>query len=215
MSTEVQAEISNAHTTDTKGEPPEQPLAPEVASGAASAPAPAAAAEPIGPDAPAVTTAEGQAGESETLRQEIENLGQQLAEHKDRLLRAQAEMENLRKRTARDIENAHKYALERFVKELLPVLDSLELGLSSAAQGGVEAFREGMDLTLKKLQTTLEMFGVTALNPGGEKFNPEKHEAVTLQEQADAKSGTVITVMQKGYELNGRLVRPAMVIVAK
>jgi molecular chaperone GrpE len=154
--------------------------------------------------------------EVEALRQELENSRQQLAAAQDRMLRIQADMENLRKRTARDVEHAHKYALDRFIGELLPVLDSLELGITTSdGQGGIETYREGMSLTLKKFLATLEKFGVTEVDAQGQRFNPEKHEAVTMQEQAGSEPGTVITVMQKGYELNGRLVRPAMVIVAK
>ncbi len=154
---------------------------------------------------------------------DIEALQNQLDKEKERsqanldaAIRAQAEMENLRKRTTRDIENAHKYALEKFVNELLPIIDSLELGLSAAdSADNSNELREGMDLTLKMFNTAIEKFGVKTLDPQGEKFNPEQHEAVTVQEIEGSESGTVVTVMQKGYELNGRLVRPAMVIVAK
>ena len=153
----------------------------------------------------------------DVLRQEIEGLKQQLTDNTDRMLRIQAEMDNLRKRTVRDVENAHKFALDNFVRELLPVIDSMELGIgaSDTSGGDIASFREGMDLTLKKFLDTLEKFGVSVVAPQGEKFNPEKHEAVSVQETDAVKSGMVVTVMQKGYELNGRLVRPAMVIVAK
>ena len=153
----------------------------------------------------------------EALQQEIESLRQLLDENADRMLRVQAEMDNLRKRTMRDIENAHKFALDKFVRELLPVIDSMELGINASDNAGddIESLREGMDLTLKKFLDALEKFGVTVVAPQGDKFNPEKHEAVSMQEADGVESGTVVTVMQKGYELNGRLVRPAMVIVAK
>lgn len=171
------------------------------------------------PETPATETApaaESTVSEGDTLRQEMENLRQQLETARDQVLRTQADMDNLRKRTTRDIENAHRYALDRFAAELLPVLDSLELGLStSSGTGGIESFREGMALTLKKFQSTLEKFGVTVVDPQDQKFNPEKHEAVTMQAREGVAAGMVIGVMQKGYELNGRLVRPAMVIVAK
>ena len=154
--------------------------------------------------------------DAEALRQEIENLQQQLDESTDKVLRAQADMENLRKRTARDVENAHKYALDKFLKELLPVIDSMELGISASGNADdIESLREGMDLTMKKFTDTLEKFGVSVVDPQGDKFDPEKHEAVSMYEVENAESGTVVTVMQKGYELNGRLVRPAMVVVAK
>lgn len=156
------------------------------------------------------------ADEDDGLQQELEVAQRQARENEDKMLRTQAEMENLRKRTARDVENAHKFALEKFVNELLPVLDSLELGLDAAnSAGDTDSLREGMELTLKKFRDVLEKFGVTVIDPRGEKFNPERHEAMSMQELEGAKSNTVVSVMQKGYELNGRLVRPAMVIVAK
>jgi molecular chaperone GrpE len=154
---------------------------------------------------------------TDNLRQEIEMLRQQVEENFDKALRAQAEMDNLRKRTGRDMENAHKYALEKFIKELLPVIDSMELGISASYENveDIDSLREGMDLTLKKFIDTLQKFGVEVVHPEDEKFNPEKHQAVTMQEVEGVEPGTVTAVMQKGYELNGRLVRPAMVIVAR
>ena len=154
--------------------------------------------------------------EGADLLQENERLKMEVRESVDKALRATAELENIRKRTSRDIENAHKYALERFVNELLPVIDSMELGINASQSAeDIESLREGMDLTLKKLFDCLEKFGVKAIDPAGEKFNPEWHEAVSMQELEGSDSGQVVTVMQKGYELNGRLVRPAMVVVAK
>lgn len=167
-------------------------------------------------DSPAEGEEETKADELEQLRQQVEQQKQVVAESREKVLRAQAELENMRKRTARDIENAHKYALEKFVRDLLPVMDSMELGISASDSAeDLNTLREGMDLTWKKFATTLEKFGVKVINPQNEKFNPELHEAVSMQEQKGVESGTVISVMQKGYELNGRLVRPAMVIVAK
>lgn len=135
----------------------------------------------------------------------------------DSALRAQAELENLRKRAQRDVENAHKYGLERFVEELLPIRDSMELGLSAASEDGVElsSVREGVALTLKMLDGAIAKFGIEEINPLDETFNPEFHQAMTMQEVDGVASGTVTMVMQKGYLLNGRLVRPALVIVAK
>lgn len=154
--------------------------------------------------------------EDTDLLQENERLKMEVRESVDKALRATAELENIRKRTSRDIENAHKYALERFVNELLPVIDSMELGINASQSAeDIESLREGMDLTLKKLFDCLEKFGVKAIDPTGEKFDPEWHEAVSMQELEGSDSGQVVTVMQKGYELNGRLVRPAMVVVAK
>ena len=154
--------------------------------------------------------------EGTDLLQENERLKMEVRESVDKALRATAELENIRKRTSRDIENAHKYALERFVNELLPVIDSMELGINASQSAeDIESLREGMDLTLKKLFDCLDKFGVKAIDPTGEKFDPEWHEAVSMQELEGSDSGQVVTVMQKGYELNGRLVRPAMVVVAK
>lgn len=135
----------------------------------------------------------------------------------NQLLTARAEMENTRRRSERDVESAHKYALEKFVRELLPVKDSLELGLAAAGGEGeaIAKLREGVDLTLKMLTTALEKFGVAEVNPKGQKFNPELHQAMAMQEVANAEPNTVLTVYQKGYLLNDRLIRPAMVVVAR
>jgi len=134
----------------------------------------------------------------------------------NQLLLARAEMENSRRRSERDVESAHKYALEKFVRELLPVKDSLELGLAAATGEGAELdkLREGMELTLKMLGAALEKFGVKEVNPKGEKFNPERHQAMAMQESATSEPNTVLTVYQKGYLLNDRLIRPAMVVVS-
>jgi molecular chaperone GrpE len=152
----------------------------------------------------------------ETLLQLLEKEKEKSQSNRDAALRAQADMDNLRKRTTRDIENAHKFALEKFVNELLPILDSLTLGMNAAESAeNVDEIREGMDLTLKMFKGALEKFGVKEIDPQGEKFTPEQHEAISMQEIEDTEAGTVAAVMQKGYELNGRLVRPAMVVVAK
>ena len=152
----------------------------------------------------------------EQLRRELDEAREEARSNLDKAVRAHAEMENLRKRTARDIENAHKYALDKFIAELLPVLDSMELGLAAAdTVDNVDSLREGIDLTLKKFRDVLEKFGVAIIDPQGDKFDPERHEAVSMQALDGAAAGTVVGVMQKGYELNGRLVRPAMVIVAR
>ena len=138
-------------------------------------------------------------------------------EHLDRALRAQAELENVRRRAERDLAHAHKFALERFVSELLPVRDSLELGLAASAGEGASAagIAEGVELTLRMLEQAMDKFGVKVVDPAGDPFNPEFHQAITMQESDTAESGTVLTVVQKGCLLNERLVRPAMVIVAK
>ena len=132
----------------------------------------------------------------------------------DKYVRAAAELENVRKRASRDVENAHKFALERFCTELLAVKDSLEMGLAAADQADAQSLLEGKKATLKLLTTTMERFGVVELNPEGAPFDPQEHEAMTMQPSADAEPGSVLTVFQKGYALNGRLLRPARVVVA-
>ena len=152
----------------------------------------------------------------EFLQGQLEKLQEQSKVSLDKVVRAQAEMENLRKRAARDVENAHKYALEKFTNELLPIMDSLELGLSASVKAkNLDDLCKGMELTLEMFNTVMEKFGITMIEPKGEKFNPELHDAVSMQETDDSNSGIIIEVMQKGYTLNGRLIRPAMVVVAK
>ena len=129
-------------------------------------------------------------------------------------LRAAAEVENIRKRATRDVENAHRFALESFGRELLTVVDSLEMGLAAAADADAEALRAGSEATCKLLKTTLERFGVSEVDPEGEPFDPELHEAISMMPSEKVEPGSVAQVVQKGYSLNGRLLRPAMVIVA-
>ena len=136
------------------------------------------------------------------------------AENWDKYLRAAAETENVRKRAQRDLENARRFALESFTRELLAVRDSLEMGIEAADSADADALLEGKQATLKLLTTTLERFGVEQLDPVGEPFDPEYHEAMTMQPSADVEPGSVLTVIQKGYSLNGRLLRPARVVVA-
>lgn len=130
-------------------------------------------------------------------------------------LRAVAEAENVRKRSARDVENAHKFALERFGKELLAVTDGLEMALGVSENATVESLLEGSRATLKLLSATMERFGISAIDPEGEPFDPQLHEAVSMQPSDAVEPGTVVTVLQKGYVLNDRLLRPATVIVAE
>ena len=132
----------------------------------------------------------------------------------EKYLRAAAELENVRKRAARDVENAHKFALERFATELLAVRDSLEMGLAAGEDADVESLRRGKEATLNLLTTVMERFGVEEVDPQGEPFDPALHEAMTMQPSADVEPGSVLTVFQKGYALNGRLLRPARVVVA-
>jgi len=138
-------------------------------------------------------------------------------EHWDQCLRLQAELDNLRKRAERDVASAHKFALERFAAELLPVRDSLEMGLAAFETEGAdpEKLREGVELTLQMLTSAMGKFEIREINPRDERFNPEFHQAMSLQERDDVEPNTVVTVVQKGYLLNERLLRPAMVIVSK
>jgi molecular chaperone GrpE len=138
-------------------------------------------------------------------------------ENWEKLLRTQAEFENLKRRSEKDLQNAHKFGLEKFARELLPVADSLELGLNVETSENPEAqkLREGMELTLKQLMSSLQKFNVAVVDPAGERFNPELHQAMAMQPTDDVEPNTVIKVFQKGYLLNERLLRPAMVVVAQ
>jgi molecular chaperone GrpE len=153
---------------------------------------------------------------AEELQLLLEDARAKADQHWEQLLRLQAELANTHRRAKRDIENAHKFGLEKFANELLPVKDSLELGLSVVADSDSdEKLREGTELTLRMLTNAMEKFGIREVDPTDEAFNPELHQAMTMQESADHKSNTVIAVMQKGYTLNERLIRPAMVVVSK
>jgi len=148
----------------------------------------------------------------------LEDARSKADEHWNQLLRANAELENTRRRARQDVENAHKFALEKFALELLPVKDSLEMGLAATSEDTSEAaakLREGTELTLKMLTTALEKFGIVAIDPTGDAFNPETHQAMSMQESDEHAPNTVMMVMQKGYQLNDRLIRPAMVVVSK
>ena len=152
--------------------------------------------------------------EAEAEVSELEQAQAKAKENWDRYLRTAAELENVRKRAARDVENAHRFALERFSKQLLAVRDSLEMGLAAADSASVESLLQGSEATLKILGTTMQQFGIEEVDPAGEPFDPEFHEAISMQPSDDVEPGSVVTVVQKGYSLNGRLLRPAMVIVA-
>jgi len=138
-------------------------------------------------------------------------------ENWDQLLRTKAEMDNLRRRTERELENAHKYALERFAQELLAVRDSLEMGLAAAQaeNADVASLAEGTELTFKMLVSAMDKFAIKEVNPLDEPFNPEHHQAISMLEAPDKAPNTVVNVMQKGFTLNDRLIRPAMVVVSK
>jgi molecular chaperone GrpE len=175
----------------------------------------------IDPDgrAPAVEfdAIEQHAPSSAELVAELDAARAKADEHWEALMRARADLDNLRKRQAAELEKAHKFALDGFVRELLPVRDSLELGHDAAQSEGADVakLREGTELTLKLLGDALARFGVLAVEPLGEPFNPEFHQAISMQPRADLAPNTVTAVMQKGYTLNGRLVRPALVLVSQ
>jgi molecular chaperone GrpE len=147
----------------------------------------------------------------------LEDARNKADEHWNELLLARADLENMRRRHSRDLENAHKHALDKFVAELLPICDSLELGLSAAHkdEATLETVREGMDMTLKMLLGNIGKLGLEQINPEGEAFNPELHQAVSMQPAEGVDANQVISVMQKGYSFNGRVIRPAMVVVSQ
>ena len=151
------------------------------------------------------------------LQTQLEEAQQSAKDNWDKVVRAQAEMENLKRRNAKDLENAHKFALDGFVKALLEVKDSLTMGIKTATDdnASVESITEGLEMTDKVFISTLEKFGVELLDPAGEVFNPEFHEAVTMVPMPDKESNSVLEVVQHGFTLNGRLVRPAMVVVVQ
>lgn len=160
-------------------------------------------------------TAEARAPDAEAASAaDIERLQAEVDQARDRYLRTAAELDNLRKRSARELENARAYGIERFASELLAVVDSLEMGVSAGADAAADALLEGGQATLRLLFTTLDKFGVGPVDPLGEPFDPQLHEAMATQPSDTAEPGTVLTVVQKGYTLNGRLLRPARVIVA-
>lgn len=152
------------------------------------------------------------------LIQQLNEAEQKANQYWERILRMQADNENLLRRTERDIANAHKYALERFINELLPIVDSLELCVSNSRDkldGVASSIIEGINLTLKMFYTAFEKFGIKQINPVSQPFDSEFQQAISMQVSKEVKPGTVINVLQKGYTLNNRLVRPALVIVSK
>jgi len=153
----------------------------------------------------------------EELQQALTQAEQKAQENWDKAVRAQAEMENLKRRTQKDLEDAHKFALTGFAKELLPVFDSLVLGLQAATGDSedVKKFRVGSELTIKQFESVFAKFKIETIDPIGQPFNAEQHQAMAMQAVEGAEPNTVVNVFQKGYMLNGRLLRPAMVLVAK
>ena len=171
---------------------------------------------------PAATGEETTLSDGSPSAVELERLQQALTEaeelaksHYEQYLRAAAELDNVRKRAQRDIEAANRYGLEKFAAELLPVKDSLELAVQNAGRVDAKSLREGQEATLQLLSRALEKLGVTVVDPAGERFDPARHEAMMTQESATAEPDSVLKVVQPGYELNGRLLRPARVIVAR
>lgn len=184
--------------------------------------------EDVNPDPDAVDTFEKEVAEAVEDSSQAEHSADELTslleaarskadEHYSQLMRAHAEIENLKRRHAQEIEKAHKFALERFVNELLGVRDSLELGHAAAQdeETDVVKLREGTELTLKMLADVMARFGVEQIDPMGEPFNPEFHQAMSMVPREDVPPNTVVDVIQKGYLLNGRLVRPALVAVSQ
>ena len=170
-----------------------------------------------------VATESTEAGTENEAVSEVDELKARLAEAEakaaenwDMVVRTKAEMDNVRRRTERELENAHKYALEKFASELLPVIDSLEMGVLAASDENTDItkIREGTEMTLKMFETVIDKFGIKSVHPEGQDFNPEHHQAMSMIDSPEHEPNTVINVMQKGYLLNERLVRPAMVVVA-
>ena len=151
------------------------------------------------------------------LEAELEQTKAQLAEQHDLMLRIKAESDNIRRRASMDVEKAHKFALEKFAGDLLPVIDNLERALAfiNREDEALKGVVEGVELTMKSFLDTAAKYGVNQIDPQGQPFNPELHQAMSIQPSADVAPNTVTFVMQKGYELNGRLLRPAMVGVSK
>ena len=151
------------------------------------------------------------------LEKQLENAQETIKDYWDQMMRLRAEIENNRKRAERDLENAHKYAIRNFVENLLPILDSMEMGqvAAGADNATLESIREGSSLTMNMFVQVMEKQGLEQIDPVGEKFDPDQHQAISMIESEDHDSNTVIEVMQKGFSLNDRLVRPAMVVVAK
>lgn len=151
----------------------------------------------------------------QALEEKLTAAEKQAHENWEKSMRAMAELDNVRRRAERDVSNAHRYALEKFVESLLPVLDSIEQAIQLAEKLGDASMREGLDLTMKQFADVLSKFNVVEMNPIEEPFNPQEHEAMSMQQIEGAKPSTVVAVLQKGYKLNDRVIRAARVMVAK
>ncbi len=151
----------------------------------------------------------------EELQRALADAEQRASGLRDQYLRSAAELDNIRKRAQRDVDNATRYGLERFAAELLPVMDSLQLGVASSARADARSLAAGQEATLKLLAKAFEKLSIREIRPDGEPFDPARHEAVLMQDSATAEPNSVLQVVQSGYEINGRLLRPARVIVAR
>lgn len=197
-----------SHQQSSHEQKPDSELIAEVLEQTSDAFEQQSAAEPV---------AETQEVTVEALKQQLEQAEQQAAANLDKAMRTMADMENLKKRVQKDLDDERKYGLAKFAKELLSVLDSLQLGLQAAAGDSPEVvkLREGSELTIKQFESVFAKFNIEAIDPTGQPFNPELHQAMVMQPSSTVAPNHVITVFQKGYILNGRLLRPAMVVVAK
>jgi len=171
--------------------------------------------EAVEPSVEETAEASAESG-SEELSAQLEQAQQEIADLKEQMLRVQAEMQNVRRRAEADVEKAHKFGVEKFANEMLSVADNMERALAAAGDDdATKPLLEGVEMTLSGFLAGLEKFKVEVVDPMGETFNPELHQAMSMVESADAEPNTVIAVMQKGYTLQGRLLRPAMVMVSK
>ncbi|MEN5032112.1 nucleotide exchange factor GrpE [Pseudomonas sp. Ps21-P2] len=169
------------------------------------------------PDMQTQDQAADTATSQDDLATRVQVLEEQLKAAQDQSLRVAADLQNVRRRAEQDVEKAHKFALEKFASDLLPIVDSLERGLdlSNSDDESIRPMREGIELTLKMFYDTLKRYNLEAIDPHGQPFNAEHHQAMAMQESADVEPNSVLKVFQKGYQLNGRLLRPAMVVVSK
>ncbi|MGH8474562.1 MAG: nucleotide exchange factor GrpE [Methylococcales bacterium] len=155
----------------------------------------------------------------ELLTSQLEDARKEARDNWEQLLRARADLDNLRRRSQKELQDAHKFAAEKFARELLPVLDSLELGFEAAnsdsGASDIKKLREGVELTLLQFKSVMEKFNIETLAPMGEAFNPQRHQAMMIEVKPDVEPNTIIRVFQKGYLLNGRLLRPALVVVSQ
>ena len=164
-----------------------------------------------------ISEVNGDAQDEKNWKAEALSLAEQIDDLKDQAIRAKAEVQNVRRRAEQDVEKAHKFALEKFSKELLPIIDGLEKAVEAevAAENEMTTFREGVEMTLSMFTSGVKKFNLEQIDPVGHPFDPSLHEAMSMVEAPDSEPNTVIASMQKGYTLSGRLIRPAMVMVSK